>query len=236
MGFKKIVRNFFPALVEMRNHAVNEWAHYRFRSRPIKEVFTTIYNENHWSDQQSRSGTGSNNQQTVEVKIILSTVIQELNCKTILDLPCGDFNWVKDVDFGTCRYFGADIVEELIASNKKKYENSRRSFSVLDLTNSVIPKVELIFNRDCLVHLSYEDIHKALDNIKKSGSTWLLTTTFPHHKNRNIITGNWRPINLNEPPFSFPQPRQIYDEKCSESDNRYRDKSLALWKIASLEL
>jgi hypothetical protein len=65
MTFKKIVRNFSPALVEMRNHAVNEWARYRFRSRPIKEVFTTICNENYWSDQHSRSGAGSNNQQAL---------------------------------------------------------------------------------------------------------------------------------------------------------------------------
>jgi hypothetical protein len=113
MCLKMIIRNFFAPLVEMRNYAVNEWTYGHVTSLHGKDVFTTIYNESHWNDQQPQLGTDSRHQQTVEVKRILSTVIQELNCKTILDLPCGDFNWIKDVLSANNRYLLRSVKSDL---------------------------------------------------------------------------------------------------------------------------
>jgi hypothetical protein len=234
MGIKTLVRSWFPALIDLRNRVYNDYVHSKFRNKPIKDVFTSIYNENHWNDKESKSGTGSNLVQTAEVKRILSSVVRDLNCKTILDVPCGDFNWIRDVDFGDCHYYGADIVEKLVVSNSEKYHDARHDFFYADLTSSSIPKVDLIFCRDCLVHLSYEAIGNAIATMKGSGSTYLLTTTFTRHSNRDIVTGNWRPVNLEEKPFSFPAPAHVYNEKCTESDNRYQDKSLGLWKISDI--
>jgi len=46
-----------------------------------------------------------------------------------------------------------------------------------------------------------------LRNIRRSGSAYLLVTTFPDRKeNVDIITGNWRPLNMEKPPFNFPRP------------------------------
>jgi hypothetical protein len=39
----------------------------------------------------------------------------QLGVSSILDIPCGDFNWTQSVNFGSCRYFGADIVEDLVS-------------------------------------------------------------------------------------------------------------------------
>ncbi len=235
MIFKQIIKNLFPRMVAVRNRVINERVHRRFQDLPIKEVFTTIYHENHWGEKESRSGTGSTLQQTIEVKKIVESVVREFKCNLMLDLPCGDCNWAKDLNLGNCQYLGADIVDELIAVNKSKYENNRRSFAVIDITATSIPKVDLIFCRDCLVHLSFAAINRALENIKRSGSTWLLTTTFPTGNNRDVITGNWRPLNLQQPPFSFPEPVKLYNERCTEGGNRYNDKSLGLWKISELQ-
>lgn len=212
----------------------NDRAHEKFRNKPIQEVFNEIYKENHWNDSESKSGTGSNSIQTEEVKSILRQVVHQLNCKTMLDVPCGDFNWMKDVDIGICKYLGADIVNELVDGNIARYGSLQREFFYADITTTALPKVDLIFCRDCLVHLSYENIGRAISNIKRSESTYLLTTTFSAHPNRDIVTGNWRPINLDKPPFLFPSPDKLFSEKCTESDNRYEDKSLALWRIENL--
>jgi hypothetical protein len=60
--------------------------------------------------------------------------------------------------------------------------------------------------RDCLFHFSYNDINKFLKNINKIKYKYLLTTTHIVKKNfinRDIITGDFRIINLFSYPFNF---------------------------------
>ena len=81
----------------------------------------------------------------------------------------------------------------------------------------------------------FEDALAALKNIKRSGSRYLLTTTFTERdSNMDIQTGQWRPLNMLKPPFSFPSPIMIINEKCTEGDGSWGDKSLGLWKISDI--
>ena len=90
----------------------------------------------------------------------------------------------------------------------------------------------MILCRDCLVHLSYDDIFRALRNIKASGSTYLLATTFVSRvTNFDCKTGSWRVLNLEKPPFLFPSPLRLVTENCTENGGIYADKSLALWRL-----
>ncbi|RZN20759.1 hypothetical protein CWO90_33965 [Bradyrhizobium sp. Leo121] len=85
------------------------------------------------------------------------------------------------------------------------------------------------------MHFSFAQINRAIDNIKRSGSKWLLTTTFPGiRQNRDIEDGDWRPLNLRSAPFLFPSPDTTINEGCTEASGDYSDKSLALWRIDSL--
>ena len=89
--------------------------------------------------------------------------------------------------------------------------------------------------RDCLVHLSFDHIRQAFDNLRRSGSTWLLTTTFlDHHENVDIESGDWRILNLTRAPFNLPAPEGVLVEGCLEGDGAYADKALGLWRIADL--
>ena len=46
-----------------------------------------------------------------------------------------------------------------------------------------------------------------LEQLAHSGSTYLLTTTYPERDNdKDIATGAWRPLNLEAAPFSLPKP------------------------------
>uniref|UniRef100_A0A7V4LC70 Class I SAM-dependent methyltransferase n=1 Tax=Desulfobacca acetoxidans TaxID=60893 RepID=A0A7V4LC70_9BACT len=205
----------------------------RWQSR--EAVFTAIYRRKQWRSRESASGIGSELVWTAAVRRALPEIIRQTGTRTLLDAACGDFHWFKEMDLDLEAYIGGDIVPELIAENQRRYGDARHCFRKLDLTRDPLPRVDMILCRDCLVHLSFADIFAALGNIAASGSTYLLTTTFPRlQQNRDIITGDWRPLNLELPPFNFPEPLLLINEGYTRGGERYADKSLALWAVADL--
>jgi hypothetical protein len=205
----------------------------RVRSR--EATFSRYHRENFWKGGESVSGQGSDVAQTRAVARELPTLLKKYNVKIMLDAPCGDFRWMRDVALPITQYIGADIVPDLTRANQKEYGNKQRRFVHADIVRDELPKADLILTRDVLVHLSYVDIRAAITNMKKSGATYLLTTTFPEHKNADIVTGEWRPLNLESAPFDFPKPIEAIDEKNTENDGQYADKQLALWRFADIE-
>lgn len=203
---------------------------------PMDEVFRRIWAENHWGDRDSRSGGGSNLEQTDVLRRELSSLLTDLAPKSMLDLPCGDFYWMQHVSFpSSMSYLGVDIVPALIEQNQQRYSARNIRFQTLNLVKSPLPRVDLVFCRDCLVHLDYDAIEQAIQNLKRSGSTYLLTTHFQNSRsNRDILIGQWRPLHLTTKPFYFSEPLKCIDEQCTEDRGRYRDKSMGLWRIADL--
>jgi hypothetical protein len=158
--------------------------------------------------------------------------LKRLEVRALLDAPCGDFNWAAPVAAAVESYVGVDVVPELIAANIQSAGTQPR-FLCADLTRDRLPPADLILCRDCLVHFSFADIRAALRNFRRSGATWLLTTTFidPNRRNEDIGSGGWRALNLELPPFRFPPPSALIDEHCEHTGGIYRDKRLGLWKI-----
>lgn len=195
------------------------------------ETFRQIHRANHWGSDASRSGPGSAEGQTAVLRTELPRLLTRLGVGSLLDLPCGDANWISTIPLPGIDYLGADIVPELIARNHETHGSNRR-FVVLDLLTSLLPRVDLVLCRDCLVHFSFADIERAMANLRRSGSTWLLTTTFPGQAaNEEIVTGDWRPINLEQAPFNFPAPEYVLNEQCTENNGLFADKSLSLYRI-----
>ena len=141
-----------------------------------KDIFTEIYKKNKWGDKDSYSGSGSNIIQTKNILRELPKVVRKYEIKSILDLPCGDFYWMKEFNFKNLEYIGADIVSELIEKNIKEFSTQNIKFKNLDLIANDLPYCDLLFCRDCLVHFSFDDIFKALKNIKRSKFKYILTT------------------------------------------------------------
>ena len=210
------------------------------RGGSAEDIFNNIKEKNIWGSSESLSGPGSENTQTRVLESELPGLFRTYDIKSILDIPCGDFNWMKNVVCPYARenelkYIGADIVDSLINEVSAKYGSERMEFLKLNLITDELPKVDLIFVRDCFVHFSYKDIQKAMLNIKKSRSKYLMSTTFTHHRyNHNIPTGDWRPINLQEAPFNFPEPEYTLIEKCTHGDGAYQDKAMGMWRMEVL--
>ena len=195
------------------------------------DVFSKIYSDNFWLSKGSRSGGGSLMSTTKTIREKLPLVWDEYGIKTVLDVPCGDYNWMKEVDKKNVVYTGGDIVEEVIAENNKKYSAQNVSFKVIDITKDELPEVDMIFCKDCLQHLSYEKIFMALRNFKRSKSKYLMTTSYRKTiYNWDIHDGDCRPLNLLKKPFSLPQPLMKIREK-SYGIQVEGDKEMYLYKL-----
>lgn len=208
----------------------------KFLGHSVQQIFSTIYRGNNWGNNGSVSGAGSDLTQTATIRRELAQLTAELGIKTMLDAPCGDYYWMKEVPMNLSNYIGADIVPEMIESNQRKFGNSKVDFRVLDVMNDDLPRVDLILCRDCLVHLPLPAGASAIRNFVRSGSRYLLTTTYPSLLRKNeelLITGNWRPLDLQLPPFSLPKPVRFIDEGCTQKDD-YQEKSLGLWELQQL--
>ena len=224
-----------PIISSLYKEIRRQYYRYQLRSEDKERVFTAIYKNNKWGSRDSVSGPGSDLVQTRVVREKLPDLLRDFSVTSMLDIPCGDFNWMKDVDLDGINYIGGDIVKDLIADNEKKHASDNRRFLHLNLMKDELPKVDLIFCRDCLVHFSINDMLVALDNICKSQAEYLLTTTFIEQKeNHDITTGQWHPINLEKPPFSFPEPLSAIIEGCTEGGSTYRDKAIGLWKVSDI--
>lgn len=198
-------------------------------------VFTDYFRRNKWRDPESRSGKGSNLRATAELRGLLPPLLHDLGVKSIVDLPCGDFYWMAHVDLTGIDYLGADIVPDLIAQNTARHGTPTRSFAVVDLIAGPVPKADLLFVRDCLVHLSHDHVMQALANIRASGATWLLTTVYPATPtNEDIVTGQWRALDLTKPPFNFPPPVRLIAEGAASERGQGPDKHLGLWRVTDL--
>lgn len=207
----------------------------RLRDRTTEALFTEIHRENAWGGERSVSGRGSDPAQTTLVIAGVSALIREFGVRSVLDIPCGDFKWMQHVDLHGVDYLGADIVEQLVAENTRLHRGPGRRFEQIDLLVGPLPNADLVICRDCLVHLCNADVQRALVNLRASGSQYLLATTFPDREvNRDIATGQWRPLNLQAPPFRLPAPLRIIREGCQEAGGSYADKSLGLWRLEEL--
>jgi len=145
----------------------------------------------------------------------------------LLDAPCGDFNWMSHVNLSGIKYTGADIIEDLISQNKKKYPEI--FFITADITTDSLPYSDVVLCRDCFIHLPNELIIKSINNFKMSGIKYMLTNTYNFiNYNKNIKPGQFRMINLLLPPFSLKEPELVIEEDFTSG---YPDKQLGLWKL-----
>ena len=213
----------------------NNFSKSKFSKHNIKKRFEIIYKENYWESKESRSGIGSEIKNTKTLLQGLQNVVEKYSIGSIIDIPCGDFNWMRKYNMKNITYTGLDIVDEVIDDNNKKYKKTNVNFYCSDITSSELPKADLIFARDCFVHFSFKDIKKSIFRIKQSKSKYIMTTSFVELKtNSDILTADWRPINLEKKPFNFPEPILTINEECEEMNGIYSDKCICLWEIEKL--
>jgi glycosyltransferase involved in cell wall biosynthesis len=197
-------------------------------------VFGDIYQSEYWRlDGESSSGPGSRREWTRGLQREIPKLLSRLGVSTVLDLGCGDFNWMREVDLGAVLYTGADVVFDVVLENRLRYGGPRRRFLYRDLTRDPLPRAELVLCRDVLIHFPDEDLVPAVRAILDTGARYLLAGTFvDRNENPPIVLGDWRPLNMQLPPLSMPPPRDWLLEEVNVPG--YEDKRLALWDLHAL--
>jgi hypothetical protein len=198
----------------------------------LSERFSAIYENRVWLNGRmigSLSGSGSELENTERVRQGLAELLRSLNIRCLLDVGCGDFTWMKEVSF-PFRYVGIDIVPGVISANNASYSSAQRSFQVGDATCDPLPQADTTLCREVLFHLAFGDVWRVVENIRKSGSSYLIATNDNDlNYNADILSGDFRMLNLHRAPFFFPRPAaSIPDSSVS------RDRTLAVWQVADL--
>lgn len=200
-----------------------------------KAVFTEIANNSSWGSKESISGPGSALSSTAKLRAELPVILSQLRIKKLIDAPCGDRNWIKHLEYEFDLYIGVDIVETLVERARAEDTRPGYFFQAGNIATDILPKADAIFCRDCLVHLPFRMIWDSILRFKIAGFDYLITTTFPGHKeNWDGRAGGWRPLNLQAAPFCFPKPLHLLGERHPNPADPFNDKSLAVWALSDL--
>lgn len=199
--------------------------------------FADVFRSHAWRGLESASGQGSDTWATREVVAELPGLLQRLGVRSLLDIPCGDFHWMRDVALDGIDYIGADIVPELIEQNRANHMRPGVRFEVLDLVSDDLPPVDMVFVRDCFIHFTNALIDEALANIRRAGIRYLcLTHQTDQAANIDLdravagVNHEYRPINFTLPPFSFPAPVDAIPDSVA---GRFPDKIMGVWRMTA---
>ena len=237
---KKLIRDLLPQLAvnllrNFRNTAAGRVVAPPVIDRKTSLDFEGIYKNNGFGDAESRSGGGSTLEQTCVIRREIPLLLRKLGVRHFLDVPCGDLNWMRHVDFGDVKYTGGDVVQAIVDSNRAAYGDADHFFERINIVTGPLTVADLIFCRDCLVHLNYFDGLSALEQFRSSGAKWFLATTFVDRTSNAELCPEgaiWRPLNLELAPYNLPPPEHYINEKCTEGGGLYGDKCLGLWRLS----
>jgi hypothetical protein len=194
--------------------------------------FALLMEANAWGgSDESASGHGSTLEATREYRSELVDLIRNRGFRKLFDAPCGDLAWMSAVIAELpIEYLGGDIVRSLVERNRELHP--ALTFVRFDITKDAFPASDLWHCRDCLFHLSFEDIARALVNFQQSEIPYaLLTSDSGPFRNKDIETGDFRYLDLLQPPFSFPEPQHWLNDRF----DREMPRRVGLWDRSALK-
>jgi SAM-dependent methyltransferase len=204
-------------------------------SAEMESVFSKIYQTKGFGFSESASGPGSSLEKTKKLRNELPGYLKSFGIKTIVDAPCGDFNWMSRLNYEFDLYIGIDIVPDIIQNLRRQFSSKKVRFEVVDICRSLVPEADAIFCRDCFTHMPFSKIQDAVRLFKQSGTRYLLTTTFPDEQNRDVAVGGWRPLNLQAEPFFWPVPVGLLREDFPDNADPWDlNKCIGIWVLSSL--
>src|SRR5262249_9071599 len=135
-----------------------------FAGLTLQQRFQRIHNTNLWGAAASVSGLGSETDATATLRAGLPGLVRRAGVKSLLDSAGGDAGWINAADLGAT-LVGVDIVPELIAllSERATQGEIKGDYHVADITRDALPRSDAILCRDCLVHLSFANIDRAIE-------------------------------------------------------------------------
>ena len=133
-------------------------------------AFRNIYDQGIWGTNElgeGTSGSGSTLASTAIYRAFLQDFLKQHGITSVVDAGCGDWEFSKSVDWRGIDYKGYDIVESVIAKDKKKYEKPNIHFFVANIVTDELPPADLLVSKHVLQHLPNADVAKFLEQLPK---------------------------------------------------------------------
>jgi hypothetical protein len=173
-------------------------------------VFESIITCKAWGSDESVSGYGSTVASTAILRRRLAEVFAHLQIRSLVDAPCGDMNWMRHLEYKFDKYIGIDLVPRVIEKLRQEPFSTTYHFQIGNIVTDVLPIGDALFCRDCLVHLPFSAIHEALRLWRIAEFKFIIMSTFPSRtSNSDCMVGDWRPLNMELPPFNWPKSLMI---------------------------
>lgn len=183
--------------------------------------------------EESLCGGGSWKAQAGDARVFIQEKINEHKYETILDLGCGDWNWMQEIDFQGANYLGVDADAEMIYNNSVKYAFNGIAFKYADIFSMDIPEVDLVICRDVLFHVRLELGLSLINKLKERSRLHFISTSFNQTgKNQDprpyckIEDWGFYRINLLEDPFNLK--KNLVD---SREEKRIPSRSINLFYL-----
>src|SRR3954470_13466941 len=119
-------------------------------------------------------GCGSKLENTINIRQWLPTIFREFKIKTLLDAPCGDFNWMSQTDLSGIHYIGIDYDKEHCRRTETResadgYWPLSKKVIRRELCRQHLPRnADLMLCRDFLQHLPNVIVSEVLMNFLRS--------------------------------------------------------------------
>jgi hypothetical protein len=111
------IKTYYPKIYSFSRFLFKDML---LRLRSPEAIFSHKINKNLWLGIESLSGLGSELMHTIVIRGRIPLLLKDYDIKTLLDAPCGDFNWMRKVDIDFLdKYIGVDLVNDIVISNKK---------------------------------------------------------------------------------------------------------------------
>jgi hypothetical protein len=193
----------------------------------MKDVFTNIYENNTWGDNNNSSyagssGEGSGKDYNKEYVAILKNIIKNYKINSVVDLGCGDFI-IGEMLYGDLNisYTGYDAYKKVIDYNKTQHAESKYKFEHLDFytDKESIAKGDMCILKDVIHHWPTKEIYTFLDYLKKSKKfKYILLVNCCDQKkhDEDIEVGGFRQLSYNYLPLRKYNPTKIGNYKTKE--------------------
>ena len=193
--------------------------------------FTEMVSRNAWGSAETLCGPGSTIEACRNIIDKLPEWIKKHRISSILDLGCGDFHWMSQIDLSGVQYDGYDLVPYLVESAKAKYSAPNVRFHHGDLLNMAVPKADLVVCKDVLSHLPTDLALSAFRGVLGSGSRFFAASThvgWPPEWREIKEEGGFSPVDLEQLPFSMGIPFDSVEIPAKPGNPK---KLFALWKM-----
>lgn len=178
-----------------------------------EQVFTDIYKINAWGSKESVSGPPSSLERTAELRVSLLSLFGDLEVQSVIDIGCGDWNWMQYVDLTDISYLGVDIVQPLIENLQKKYTNPNINFQKMNVLVDPAETADLWLARDFCCFYTPKEIQQFFQKFLESQSKFLAVTSIETRTPyQETLLGSWKPLNLLAAPLELPEPMAEYDD------------------------